>query len=135
EFARERLACFGRRARFARGNFRELASLAEQEGFTGVDAILIDAGISSMQLQRAERGFAFGLEGPLDMRMDRENGALTAEEIVNTWDETSLADLFFRLGEERQSRRIAAAIVRERPLQTTWELARTVEEAVGSARG
>ena len=135
EFARRKLNRFGSRISFRHGNFRELASLAREEGFTGVNGILIDAGISSMQIQRAERGFAFGLEGPIDMRMDRDDEGPTAGEIVNTWDETSLADIFFRLGEERMSRRIAAAIVRERPLQTTFELARTVEGAVGSARG
>jgi 16S rRNA (cytosine1402-N4)-methyltransferase len=135
EFARARLAPFGRRVSFAHGNFRELATLAAREGFAGVDGILMDLGISSMQIQRAERGFAFGLEGPLDMRMDADGEGPTAAEIVNTWDETSLADLFFRYGEERQSRRIAASIVRARPLRTTWELARTVEQVAGSARG
>ena len=136
EFARQRLLRFGRRISFCRGNFRELAALAEREEFnTGVDGILIDAGISSMQIQNAERGFAFGLNGPLDMRMDQQSGAITAGEIINTWDATALADIFFRFGEERMSRRIAAAIVRERPLQTTSDLARTVEEAVGRARG
>ena len=95
----------------------------------------MDLGISSFQIGEARRGFAFALEGPLDMRMDPGSGGITAEEIVNTWDETSLADLFFELGEERQSRRIARAIVRNRPLRTTWELARSVEQAVGGSRG
>ena len=135
EFARARLAPFGRRVSFAHGNFRELAFMAAAEGFSDVDGILMDLGISSMQIQRAERGFAFGLEGPLDMRMDQQGAGPTAAEIVNSWDETSLADLFFRFGEERQSRRIAAAIVRARPLGTTWELARIVEQVVGGARG
>ena len=136
EFARRRLSRFGSRISFRHGNFRELASLAKEEGFApAVNGILVDAGISSMQIQRAERGFAFGLEGPIDMRMDRDGEDPTAGEIVNSWDEASLADIFFRYGEERMSRRIAAAIVRERPLQTTSDLARTVEGAVGSARG
>ena len=135
EFARARLAPFGRRVSFARENFRELATLAANEGFSEVDGILIDLGISSMQLQRSERGFAFGLEGPLDMRMDPTSGGLTAADIVNSWDEASLADLFFTDGEERQSRRIAAAVVRARPLRTTFELARAVEQVVGSTRG
>lgn len=135
EFARARLAPFGRRVSFAHGNFRELALMALAEGFSDVDGILMDLGISSMQIQRPERGFAFGLDGPLDMRMDADGTSPTAAEIVNTWDETSLADLFFRLGEERQSRRIATAVVRARPLQTTSELARIVEQVVGGARG
>ena len=115
EFARAKLAPFGRRVRFVHANFRELAEVAKREGFQGVDGILMDLGISSFQIGEGRRGFAFALEGPLDMRMDPSSGGITAEEIVNTWDETSLADLFFELGEERQSRRIARAIVRSRP--------------------
>jgi 16S rRNA (cytosine1402-N4)-methyltransferase len=129
------LAPFGRRVSFAHGNFRGLAALASDAGFEQVDGILLDLGVSSMQFDRAERGFAFGLEGPLDMRMDRSAGGETAADIVNTLDEASLANLFYRYGEERQSRRIAAAVVRARPITTTWELARAVEQAVGGARG
>ncbi|MGE5597584.1 MAG: 16S rRNA (cytosine(1402)-N(4))-methyltransferase RsmH [Hyphomicrobiales bacterium] len=135
EFARTRLAPFGRRVSFVHGNFRDLAELAAEHGFEQADGILMDLGISSMQVDRAERGFAFGQEGPLDMRMNPDDGGMTAAEIVNTWDERDLADLFFTYGEERQSRRIARAIVRARPLQTTWELARAVEQAVGGVRG
>ena len=135
EFARARLAPFGRRVSFAHGNFRELAELAAEHGFEDVDGVLLDLGVSSLQFDTAERGFAFGLEGPLDMRMNRSAGGLTAAEIVNTWDETSLANLFYEYGEERQSRRIAASVVRARPIETTWELARAVEQAVGGVRG
>lgn len=134
-FARARLAPFGRRVSFVHANFRELAEVAKREGFQDVDGILMDLGISSFQIGEGRRGFAFALEGPLDMRMDPDSGGLTAGEIINTWDETSLANLFFELGEERQSRRIARAIVQDRPLQTTWELARSVEQAVGGSRG
>ena len=134
EFARAKLAPFGRRVSFVHANFREIADVAKREGFQDVDGILMDLGISSFQIGEARRGFAFALEGPLDMRMDRKSGGITAEEIVNTWDETSLADLFYQLGEERQSRRIARSIVRDRPLRTTWELARSVEQAVGGSR-
>src|SRR5690606_20798673 len=81
-----------------------------------------------------ERGFSFGLEGPLDMRMDQQGGGLTAAEIVNTWNEAELAHAIFTYGEERQARRIARALVRDRPLRTTLELARCVEQAVGGAR-
>ncbi|OAI39218.1 hypothetical protein AYO38_01630 [bacterium SCGC AG-212-C10] len=134
EFARARLAPFGRRVRFVRENFRELASVAASEGLTAFDGILMDLGISSMQVDRADRGFSFGKDGPLDMRMDRR-AALTAADIVNTWDQTELADLFYMYGEERQSRRIAAAIVRARPFATTAGLAKAVEQAVGGVRG
>ncbi|MGE3077347.1 MAG: 16S rRNA (cytosine(1402)-N(4))-methyltransferase RsmH [Dehalococcoidia bacterium] len=135
EFARAKLAPFGRRVTFVHANFRELADVAKREGFQGVDGILMDLGISSFQIGEARRGFAFALDGPLDMRMDPESGGTTAGEIVNTWDETSLANLFFELGEERQSRRIAKRIMQDRPLRTTWELARSVEQAVGGSRG
>lgn len=134
EFARARLAPFGRRVRFVHANFRELADVAAREGFQEVDGVLMDLGISSFQIGEARRGFAFALEGPLDMRMDPDSGGITAGEIVNTWDETSLADLFYQLGEERQSRRIAQVIARNRPLQTTWDLARSVEQALGGSR-
>ena len=135
EFARTKLAPFGRRVSFVHGNFRELAQMAKAEGFEAVDGVLMDLGVSSMQFDRAERGFAFGQDGPLDMRMDPSSDGITAAEIVNTWDETSMANLFYTYGEERQSRRIAGTVVRARPLETTWDLARAVEQAVGGARG
>jgi 16S rRNA (cytosine1402-N4)-methyltransferase len=135
EFARTKLAPFGRRVSFAHGNFRELARLAAAQGFDSVDGVLMDLGVSSMQFDRAERGFAFALEGALDMRMDQSASGETAADIVNNWDETSLANLFYEYGEERQSRRIAGSVVRARPVNTTWELARAVEQAVGGARG
>jgi 16S rRNA (cytosine1402-N4)-methyltransferase len=134
EFARAKLAPIGRRVSFVHANFRDIADVAKREGFQAVDGILMDLGVSSFQFGEARRGFAFALEGPLDMRMDPSSGGITAAEIVNTWDESSLADLFYQLGEERQSRRIARAIVKDRPLRTTWELARSVEQAVGGSR-
>ena len=134
EFARARLRPFGRRISFAHGNFRELAAHAEREGFREVDGVLVDLGVSSMQLGTPERGFAFGLEGPLDMRMDRWSGGETAADIVNTWEEQALASLIRTLGEEPMARRIARAIVGARPLSTTWDLAKAVEQAVGGVR-
>ena len=135
EFARAKLVPFGRRISFVRGNFREIDRLVAEAGFTSVDGILMDLGISSFQLGTAERGFAFALEGPLDMRMDPHSGGTTAAEILNTWTESSLADLFYEYGEERKSRRLARAVVEARPLTTTWELARAAEQAVGGVRG
>ena len=135
EFARTKLAPFGRRVSFAHANFRELASVAAENGFGAVDGVLMDLGISSMQIGTAERGFAFGLEGPLDMRMDPSSGGETAADIVNTWDEAALTDLIRTYGEEPMARRIARTLVAARPLRTTWELARAVEQAVGGARG
>lgn len=134
EFARARVTTSGRRVTFARANFSELAAVAAREGFAEVDGVLMDLGISSMQVDRADRGFSFLKEGPLDMRMDRSRGE-TAADIVNTWSEGELADLFFRYGEEQKARRIARAIVAQRPFSTTTDLAHAVEQVAGSARG
>lgn len=114
--------------------FEDVAVVARQRGFEQVDAILLDLGVSSFQIDMAERGFSFQQEGPLDMRFDL-GARTTAAHIVNQWDERELADLIFELGEERQSRRIARAIVRERPFSTTTELAAVVERALGGRRG
>lgn len=134
EFARAKLAPFGRRVSFAHGNFRDIAAIAAGEGFRAVDGVLLDLGVSSLQLGESGRGFAFGLEGPLDMRMDPSSGGETAADIVNRWDEAALAALLRTYGEVAMPRRIARAIVAARPLGTTWELARAVEQAVGGAR-
>ena len=93
-----------------------------------VDGLLADFGVSSLQLDEARRGFSFQADGPLDMRMDTRKGP-TAEQVVNQADEEELANLIYEFGEERRSRRIARAIVRARPLQTTAELARVVAAA------
>ena len=134
EFARARLAPSGRRVSFARGNFRDLNTIAADEGFEAVDGILMDLGVSSMQLDTPARGFAFATEGPLDMRMDQSSDGLTAADIVNTWDERTLATLFRELGEVRGPRRIAKAVLAARPLGSTWDLAKAVEQAAGGAR-
>ncbi|HZP16678.1 MAG TPA: 16S rRNA (cytosine(1402)-N(4))-methyltransferase RsmH [Terriglobales bacterium] len=93
-----------------------------------LDGVLADLGISSLQLSDAERGFSFQAEGPLDMRMDPQS-ELTAEQVVNQFDERELADLIYEFGEERRSRRIARAIVRSRPIRTTAQLAAVVSAA------
>jgi len=134
EFARARLAPFGRRVSFVHANFRELDRVAAEAGVTSADGILLDLGFSSFQVESAHRGFAFSREGPLDMRMDPSAGGPTAADIVNTWDEASLAALFFEFGEEPRARRIARAIVAARarqPLRTTTQLASVVGQAVG----
>jgi 16S rRNA (cytosine1402-N4)-methyltransferase len=100
----------------------------------GLDGLLADFGVSSMQLDEAHRGFSFRSEGPLDMRMDTRGG-LTAEQVVNQMDEDRLADLIYEFGEERRSRRIARALVRARPIATTAELARVVSAAAPSMKG
>ncbi|MCT7983197.1 16S rRNA (cytosine(1402)-N(4))-methyltransferase RsmH [Laspinema sp. A4] len=122
--AGSRLAEYGDAVTFWQGNF---ADYQPQE--MRFDGIVADLGVSSAQLDRPERGFSFRYEAPLDMRMD-ERQDLSAEEIVNHWDEVELADIFYRYGEERFSRRIARRIVERRPLETTTQLASAVASSV-----
>ncbi len=126
---------FGARLTLQQGNFAELADFAHATGFAPLDGILLDLGLSSFQLADPERGFSFAADGPLDMRFG-PGTTETAAAIVNGRDETALADLIFRYGEERWARRIARAIVREReraPIETTGALAAIVSRAVASA--
>lgn len=123
----------GARVELVHGRHGDLAALVRERGFDEVDGILLDLGVSSPQLDEAERGFSFQRDGPLDMRMDRSRG-LTAADLVATKDEDALAATFRTLGEESQARRIARAIVRAReraPLVTTGQLAALVERTVG----
>jgi 16S rRNA (cytosine1402-N4)-methyltransferase len=104
------------------------AEVAEHLAAASADGMLADLGVSSMQLQNAARGFSFQAEGPLDMRMNTQSG-LTAEQVVNRFDERELADAIYEFGEERRSRRIARAICRARPIHTTAQLAEVVSAA------
>ena len=117
--------------RFLRGDFSlVLAQLAAND--VRADAILLDVGVSSMQIDRPERGFSYATDAPLDMRMD-PTSAPTAAEILNTWDERELADVFRRYGEERYARQIARAIVRQRAgrsFERTGELVETIKSAI-----
>jgi len=106
---------------------RSFASLAEGRGL-GVDGLLADIGVSSLQLEDAARGFSFQAEGPLDMRMDPRSER-TAEQVVNHLDERELADVIYEFGEERRSRRIARAICRSRPIRSTAHLADVISAA------
>lgn len=127
---RQRLAPYGPRVTLVHANFADLEATARVHGFTEVDGVLFDLGLSSFQLAAPERGFSFQLDGPLDMRFDLRR-SLTAADLVNKLSETELADLLWRYGEERRARRIAREIVRRRPLHTTAELAAAVIAAVG----
>jgi 16S rRNA (cytosine1402-N4)-methyltransferase len=129
ELAKSNTAQWADRIRFHRGSFADLGTALEAAGVARVDGLLADLGVSRYQLTDPERGFSLMAEGPLDMRMDR-NQTETAEQIVNFSSEKELADLIYRLGEERRSRRISRAIVRARPLHTTQRLSRVIEEAV-----
>jgi len=134
--ARKRLRPYGDRFVPVHDDFKRLAEILARHGLSTVEGILVDLGVSSLQLETAERGFSFQREGPLDMRMDRRR-TVTAADLVNTLSERELADLLFRYGEEPAARRIARAIVRARargPIRTTTELAEIVARAVGAQR-
>ncbi len=133
----ETLAAFEDRALRIHGNFSDMKELCERVGVTSVDGVLLDLGVSSPQLDVAERGFSFGKDGPLDMRMDQTQGR-SAADWVNDEDAETLADVIYRYGEERKSRRIARAIVDAREagrIERTLEFAAIVEKAVGGRRG
>jgi 16S rRNA (cytosine1402-N4)-methyltransferase len=125
-----RLSRFGQRVVITHGNFAHLGRLAAVHGFNQVDGVLFDLGVSSMELGPKGRGFSFQYDAPLDMRYDPSQGE-TAADLVNTLPEKALADLIFRLGEEPRSRLIARAIVANRPIATTGQLAVVVQKAVG----
>lgn len=126
---RERIAREGSDIRLVEGPFSAMASLVEQAGAAQVDGVVLDIGVSSMQLDRAERGFSFQADGPLDMRMAQ--AGMTAAEFVNSADEEEIADVLYRYGEEPRSRRVARAIVAARPITRTSELANVVRRALG----
>ena len=133
----ERLERFGERVRLRRSWLDASARTATEAGLTPLDGVLCDLGLSSLQLDRPERGFSFQAAGPLDMRLGPADQAqtVTAEEIVNQWSAEDLANLLYDYGEERRSRRVARAIVRSRPIQTTTELAQCAVDAVGIRPG
>ena len=128
ERSSERLARFGDAFRAVRGNFRDVGDLCREIGFAPVNGVLLDLGLSSDQLESGE-GFSFQRDTPLDMRFGDEGES--AAEIVNTYSEAALADLIFKYGEEPASRRIARRIVEARPIETSGQLAKAVEQAVG----
>jgi 16S rRNA (cytosine1402-N4)-methyltransferase len=130
ELARKNLAPFGERATLMRASYTSLTSQLANIGWNSVDGILLDLGASSIQFDTPQRGFSFLADGPLDMRFDPSN-LLTAAEIVNTWPEDELVDVFFRYGEEPSSRKIARAIMQARPLSGTRQLASLIEKTVG----
>lgn len=135
EAAERRLSPFGSRIRLVQANFADIEQAARGVGYEQVGAILYDLGVSSPQLDRAERGFGFRSGFPLDMRMDQE-ADLKAEDIVNNYSEDRLVDIIFRYGEEKFARRIARAIVLRRALQPFEEasdLAQVVKTAIPAA--
>lgn len=129
--ATERLAEFGERAHIVQASYVTLTEQLTKLGWGGLDGIVLDLGASSMQFDTPGRGFSFMKDGPLDMRFNPK-GPLTAADIINTWDEKSLADVIYKYGEERKSRQIAKAIVKNRPFETTKPLAEVIAGAVKS---
>ena len=126
----------GGRLTLVEERFSALDAAAREAGFDTVDGVVLDIGVSSMQLDEGERGFSFRIEGPLDMRMSKRGP--TAADVVNKASERGLADIIFRLGEERHSRAVARAIVaarREQPIETTTRLAEIVARVVHSKPG
>ena len=128
--AQDRLVRFGETKQLVETSYVNIAEVAAEQGFLPCDGVLFDLGVSSLQLNSASRGFAFLKEATLDMRFGPSIGR-SAREIVNETEETDLANLIYQLGEERRSRRIARAIVRARPVETTVELADVVAGATG----
>jgi len=131
--SQDKLSDYGEAVTLVNGNFVNLEAICRRYHFHPVDGILFDLGVSSLQLDTAERGFSFHLDAPLNMRFDPGQG-LTASDIVNSFSEQELAKLIEKYGEEHHSRRIARYIVQNRPIATTVELARLVEQALGGKR-
>jgi 16S rRNA (cytosine1402-N4)-methyltransferase len=133
--SRERLAPYAERIHLVHAVYDRMPEVLDELGFTGVDGVLFDLGVSSMQLDLAERGFAYAQDAPLDMRMDQQSG-ITAEEVVNEYSVRELARILREYGEERFALRIAQAIDRERrvaPLRSTAQLAELVRQAIPAA--
>ena len=135
EAAGKRLAPLGERAMVVRSNYSEVKSVCESLGIEGIDGLLLDLGVSSYQLDTAERGFSYNADAPLDMRMDK-SAPLSAYNVVNEYSEEELKKIIYNYGEERFSPRIAAAIVRkrsEKPIETTGELVDIIKGAIPAA--
>jgi 16S rRNA (cytosine1402-N4)-methyltransferase len=133
KLGREKLAEFGERAHLVRASYITLLKQLTEMNWQHVDGILLDLGLSSMQLDTQERGFSFQKEAPLDMRFDPD-GKTSAADLVNHLDEVELADLLYRYGEEHRSRQVARAIVKARPITTTTQLAGVVARVTGGGK-
>jgi len=133
--ARVRLAPYLERVTFVKSNFRHLERMLGEIGVTQVDGVLFDLGVSSPQLDEAERGFSYNHDAPLDMRMD-QHGMLTAHDIINTWEEREISRILTDYGEERFARNIARKIIaarEEQPIETTGELVELIKSGIPAA--
>jgi len=133
QISRQRLASYGDRVTLVHSRFALMQEQVEARGLGMADGVLLDLGVSSMQLAYPERGFSFSQDGPLDMRMD-PTAERTAADLVNSLPERELADLIYQFGEEPASRGVARAIVAARPIRTTSELAAIVSRVVRAKR-
>lgn len=132
EAAKERLKEFKDKIIFVKSNFKQLKDIVYNHGYTNVDGIVFDLGVSSPQLDQEDRGFSYKYDSPLDMRMDQDSD-YTAEILINTLPEDKIANIIYQYGEEKFSRRIASLIVKYReakPIQTTGELVDIIKEAI-----
>ena len=134
EIARERLSEFDQRCILKHGNYTDMHTIAKENGVKQVSGVLMDLGLSSLQLACKGRGFSFIGDGPLDMRFDQSTD-VSASDIVNKYSEKEIADILFQFGEEKKSRRIANQIVRNRPVSSTSHLVTLIQKAVGNGAG
>jgi 16S rRNA (cytosine1402-N4)-methyltransferase len=132
-FAQAQLAEFGKRVTLVNASYAGMAAIAPANGFAQVDGVLLDLGLSSRQLDTGARGFSFKYDGPLDMRFDQTQGE-TAADLINNLTEAELADIFWRYGEEKQSRKLARIITANRPITTTSQLAGLIAANAGHRR-
>ncbi len=133
--AQKRLAAFGEKVTYVNDNFRNINAILDELGIESIDGMVLDLGVSSYQLDNRERGFSYMQDAPLDMRMNK-NAELTAFDVVNSYEEDALTDIFYRFGEENWSRRIAKFIVdkrKEKPVMTTHELTDIIKAAIPQA--
>jgi 16S rRNA (cytosine1402-N4)-methyltransferase len=133
ELAHKRLAPYGQRAILVRASYTTILEQLQRVGRKTVDGILLDLGMSSIQLDTPQRGFSFQVDAPLDMRFDPSN-PVKAADLVNSKPENELADILYRFGEERHSHQVAQAIVRARPVTSTRQLAEVVARVTGGRR-
>lgn len=132
EFASERLKAYKNKVTFVHDDFKNIKNILDGLNISGIDGVLADLGVSSYQIDNAERGFSYMQDAPLDMRMDRSND-FSAYDVVNSYDEKKLADVIFAYGDERFAKNIAKNIVKEReksPVSTTGQLAKIIEYSV-----
>lgn len=131
-YARKRLAPYADRVTFVKSDFHDIKRVLQEQGIAAVDGIVVDLGVSSFQLDDAERGFSYQKDAPIDMRMDRQ-AAFSAYDVVNGYDKQALQRVIYEYGEERYGARIADAIIRHRPIETTLELAEVIKQAIPAA--